>query len=440
VTLFEDAGLDDSFTVSSLGDAVSRSLRAALPGEVWVRGEIRDLTRAKSGHVYFRLVEAGDGDRPGGTVTASLSVMLSARNKATVNRTLKDAGAGRLDAGTQVKIRGRVDWYAPRGQIQLLMTGVDPIYTLGQLAAERAAVVRRLQADGVFDANRRLSMPVLPIRIGLVTSLGSDAERDVLAELTNSGIGFSVWCFDARVQGDQAPATIATGVAVLDGTVDVIVLARGGGGATDLQAFDSDRVARAICAAGVPVLTGIGHERDVSVADEVAHGSHKTPTAVARHLIELVSLAHERAHSSWDGIAQRAGLAIEAQTSHVQRLATATATASAAATERQRHRLERIADRVGSTAPHCLSAADDRLDRAQQRLGVGVQRGLRDAERRLGALDAQLRLVDPSNLLARGWSITRRADGTVVRTIGDVGTGDAIETTLHDGQITSTVG
>ena len=375
------------------------------------------LTRAESGHVYFRLVEAGDGDRPGGTVTASISVMLSARNKGGVNRTLKEAGAGRLDAGTQVKIRGRVDWYAPRGQMQLLMTGVDPIYTLGQLAAERAAVVRTLRSDGVFDANRQLPMPVLPIRVGLVTSLGSDAERDVLAELTGSGIGFSVWCFDARVQGDQAPATIATGVAVLDGTVDVILLARGGGGATDLQAFDSDRVARAICAARVPVLTGIGHERDVSVADEVAHSFHKTPTAVARHLVELVTAADDRAQRSWDGISRRARLVIDGQ----------------------RHRLERVGDRVTATAPRGLIAARERIDRAGGRLDAAAHRALRDADRRLDAFDAELRLVDPANLLARGWSITRRADGQVVRETGDVSPGVTISTTVGDGEITSTV-
>src|SRR6187399_1491159 len=162
MSLFEDPNVgtipEPTFSVTELSDAIGNALRARFRDEVWVRGEIRDLSRARSGHVYFTLVDP-DGD-------ATLDVMLSAAKKNVVNDTLVRAGGSvRMNDGTDVRIRGRLDWYAPRGQLQLRMTAIDPAYTLGQLELARAELLARLRAEGLLGANGQHPMPPAPLRV-----------------------------------------------------------------------------------------------------------------------------------------------------------------------------------------------------------------------------------------------------------------------------------
>ena len=231
--------------------------------------------------------------------------MLSSRNKGSVNLALTRAGGGvRMTDGTEVRIRGRLDWYAPRGQLQLRMTAIDPAYTLGQLELLRAQLLQRLEAEGLLRANAAHPLPLVPLRVGVVTSSGSAAEADFVDELRRSGFAFDVRRVDARVQGPDAAYDIVSGIerAVADGA-EVIALVRGGGARTDLAAFDDERIARAIATCPVPVLTGIGHEVDRSVADDVAHTAHKTPTACAHALVLRVRAFVDAIDGRWLAIA-----------------------------------------------------------------------------------------------------------------------------------------
>src|SRR5262249_11965720 len=179
--------------------------------------------------------------------------------------------------------------YAPQGRVQLKMTAIDPVFTVGGIAVARERVVRGLAADGVLDRNACTAMPLVPLRVGLVTSVGSAAFHDFVHELGASGLAFRVAVVDVRVQGDNASRRIVYGLrqmAVRE--LDVVVLVRGGGSRADLAPFDSDAVARAIVAMAVPVICGVGHETDRSVADQVAHTSCKTPTACAQLLVAQV--------------------------------------------------------------------------------------------------------------------------------------------------------
>src|SRR5688572_1687055 len=183
MSLFDDpivgVAAEPTYSVGELSDAIGNALRASFRQEVWVRGEIHDLSRPASGHVYLTLVEARDDGSK-----ASLPVMLSAANKVAVNRALTRAGGSvRMVDGTEVRIRGRLDWYAPRGQLQLRMTAIDPAYTLGQLEVARAELLARLREEGLLRANAAHPWPSAPLRIGLVTSEGSAAEADFLDEL-----------------------------------------------------------------------------------------------------------------------------------------------------------------------------------------------------------------------------------------------------------------
>lgn len=420
-----------TWSVGELSEAIGDRLRAAFPGEVWVRGQIHDLSRARSNHVYFTLRDADED------VTAQLSVMLSSTNRGRVNRLLLRGGDRvRMTDGTEVRIRGRLDWYGPRGQLQLQMTSIDPAFTLGQLAAARAELLGRLRAEGLVGANALAPLAIAPLRIGLVTSAGSAAEADVLDELLRSGFAFEITRADVRVQGLEAPGAVAGAITGLARTrVDIVLVARGGGAATDLAAFDSELVARAIAAAGKPVITGIGHEVDRSVADEVAHTAAKTPTAAAQHVVGLVAVALERAEHAWQRIAVRATQVLDRAEDHLGRSRDRAALAARTAAHRELARMDDAAIRLDRCATSVLDVADRRLDDAARRLVSTSHRRVDDAASRLEVLATRAALLDPAHVLSRGWSIARRADGGIVRSVGDVAVGDALAVRVGDGTL-----
>jgi exodeoxyribonuclease VII large subunit len=381
--LFEEPTL----TVAELSDRIGRAVNRAFPDELWVRGEIHDLQRPPSGHVYFTL--AGDG--------SAVDVTLWAMDKQAVNGVLTRAGGGvRMTDGTEVRIRARVAWFARRGRVSLRMLSIDPAYTLGRLAEERDVLVQALTAEGLLHRNRSLPMPLVPLRVGLVTAAGSAAAADFLTTLSGSALGWHVVHADARVQGVDAERSIVAALRALaawEPGLDVIALVRGGGARTDLAAFDREPVARAIALLGLPVVTGIGHEVDRSVADLVAHASYKTPTACAAALVERVQAFCDRTERCWTAIGR----------------------ASAGA--------------LGRTAAH--------LDERARRLAVVAPRALAGAERGLALAEARVRALDPVRTLARGWTITRTTSGEVVRGAAEVAPGQELVTVFADGEVRS---
>lgn len=485
MSLFDDpsvgAAAEPTYSVTELSDRIGDVLRAGFRNEVWVRGEIRDLSRPTSGHVYFTLTETGDEPGSGATI----SVMLSARVKASVNATLKLAGgAVRFSDGTDVRIRGRLDWYGPRGQLQLRMTSIDPAYTLGQLELARAELLNRLSEEGLLRANAAVPWPVLPLRIGLVTSAASAADHDFLDELRRSGFAFTVLRVDSRVQGLEAPRSIAAAIERLaTHRPDVICVVRGGGARTDLAAFDSELVARAIATCPVPVLTGVGHETDRSVADEVAHTEEKTPTACAARLVATIAAAERRVTSAWAGIARRAVRELAACDDRLRRDGAVLAREARAVLDGGDATVASLGQRVGREARSVLDANDDRLrsaaDRTRRAAGSRVDvatgrvehhrarmagtarahlrgeeqrlatvtarlthrapRAVAELDRSIRALEARVRTLDPERTLARGWSITRGPDGSIVRHPDAIAPGDDLTTQVAGGLVRSVV-
>ncbi len=382
-----------SLSVGELCHIVDQTFSTLFTDELWIRGAISGLKRSANGHVYFDLV---DPDEIGGSPTAVLPVALFANAKFRVNAILKKTGSIRMEDGIEIRIRGKVTFYPRQSRVQLIMSLIDPSFTLGQMEAARAQLIARLRSEGLLDANRQRPMPVLPLTVGLITSRGSAAEADFLHELDESGLPFVVHPFDARVQGLEAVASIVHAIEKAQtAPVDAIVLIRGGGARTDLAAFDHEDVARAIARCQLPVIVGVGHEIDHSVADDVAHTATKTPTAAAGVLIDTVLSFQERISSARVRIGR----------------------AATAAVDRQGFRLELLEDRIGRSVMTRLERAESQLERAHVRA----------------------RSLDPALTLARGWSITRDTSGKVVRSPAELNDGDVVHTTLAEGTVSSTV-
>jgi exodeoxyribonuclease VII large subunit len=440
-----------------LARAVGQAVGRAFPDEIWVQGEIRDLNRAVSGHVYFTLVDSDPEEKP----PAVLPVTLFASEKAVVNRVLARSGAVRMTDGVEVRIRGRLSHYGARGTVQLRMTWIDTDFTLGQLAAERDRLVKKLTTLGLLERNREIPLPLVPLRVGLVTSVGSAAHADFVDELKRSGYAWGVRLFDARVQGVAAVSDVVRGVSSLAGAgVDAIAIVRGGGAQTDLAAFDSEEIAVAIANCSVPVLTGIGHEIDTSIADLVAR-SFKTPTACAAGLVAEVAVFVDRldrlAVATARSVRTRLRVAQHHLDSATLRLSRSSVAAGARADQgltdlgsqivrlarfrlrREEDNLRGLGNRIGRGSTRRLAGAVASLNAVGEAVGGAATRTTGSAAQRLQALEHRLSLLDPERLLARGWSITRTTGGELVTNPVAVGEGQTLLTTVAGGQIESVV-
>ncbi len=426
-----------SFTVAQLNELINRALTQVFPDDLWVEGEISNLKKSASGHVYFDLIEPS---QPGVPSTARISVVMFNQTKQIVNKQLKRQNVGAIKDGMAVRIRSVVDFYETQGRLQLRMTGIDPRYILAAMAAERDELIRRLKFEGVTEQNKSLPMPSVPLRIGLVTSTGSAAEADFMGELANCSFGFRVVLCDSRVQGELAARGLIAGLRTLyeRNDLDVIAVIRGGGARGDLAVFDNETLARTIADAPVPVLTGVGHEIDTSVADEVAHSALKTPTAVAAALVGHIARYVEHVEAQWHNIIVVATEQGQRCEERVSDLATRSARAGRDGLALAQQRLDSRSARAGQAGRRSIERAEQQLEARITELPKLADRILRTAATDLGHIEARLRASDPAVLLARGWSITRTTKGNVVRTVTDVVSGDTLVTEVADGSVIST--
>ena len=409
---------ESSVTVGELVLSLRNTMRGLFVSGVWVTGEIEGIARHRSGHVFFDLVErragAGSGDGP----VALMPVALFDEHRSHVNDIMRAYGrTAPIHDGMRVRVHGRLDLHAARGRVQFKMDGIDAAFAPEPVISARDDLLRRLHAEGLLRRNAETQMPAVPLRVGLVTALNSAACGDVCRVLHASGYAFDLLMADTPVQGQAAAATIARAINSAAERTEVVLLARGGGSKADLAAFDHELVARAVALCMRPVFTGIGHQVDRSVADEAAHTCCATPTAAATAVVEAVSAWLDRL----ERLGQDIGARSRQRVSAAQRL-----------TDDASRRLIRSA----ASAQHHNRT---RLKRSQQRLVLASQQQTRSAAKSLAASQARLQALDPARVLQRGWSITRLADGTLLRSASDTQTGDALVTQVADGVLTSTI-
>lgn len=448
-----------TYEVAELIGLLQDVVEDSFPDDIWIKGQIRNRRpRNRMGHVYFDLVTPAPQDQ---TPEASLPIVLFDWYRKIVNRTLGSGATGQMEEGVEVRVRGRLSIYKARGRLQLHMKAIDPAYTLSRLADERDRLLGELREAGLLERNRALPLPTLPLRVGLVTSIGSAAEADFRRVLSASGMGWQVLVADTPVQGFGSEQRIVEALALAEQNgVDVIALVRGGGARTELAPFDSAEVAHAVAGRAVPVLTGIGHEIDRSVADIVAHTSYNTPTACAAALVEQAARFDRAILGLWRRIegsagarlasdrrllnatARRAGGAATASCrnarSDVRRLALAIDRAAQHGAERARWHLDAQHSLTAGRASTRLAGHRRLLASATERLRLDTAHALETQHRRLDALDAQARAYDPQRALERGWTITTDGAGRLLRSVAEIALGATLRTRMSDGTVTST--
>lgn len=421
-----------TYGVGELIGAVNAVLAEGFDGGVWVRGEIQSW-KDRGAHAYFDLVEQVDGQK------ATIAVKFFAPQRNRLRALLQKSGLQLAD-GLKVRIHGSVDVYAPSGTFGLKMDGIDPNFTLGDLALQRDEVLQRLAQSGLLRRNAEAPLAAAPLRIGVVTSESSAAWADFRHEIERSGYAFLLRLLDVRVQGPGAVDDIAAAIRTLAGhpDLDAIAVIRGGGGRSELAVFDHEPIAVAIAESALPVFTGIGHEVDHSVADAVAHTALKTPTACAAALVERVETFVSATEAAYAAIEHRIEVLLQAATSELTAVAEGIGLRVSSAVVRSNERLAERHRRLLAGADRVIERADARVARAAVAVARVPQR-LEPEVRHLDGLEHRLRLLDPVFTMARGWSITRTTDGRTVRSAADLQPGDHIITTFATGTATSRV-
>jgi exodeoxyribonuclease VII large subunit len=401
---------DVTYSVSEYIEVVNGILKKAQTPGVWIQGEIEGFN-GRGKHTYFTVVERSDGKK----ASVSVAVWEFTYRKM---KPLLDQHRLELRDGIKVRLFGSGDLYMERGSFTFKASSIDPRFTLGDLAGQRDEVIQRLKQKGLYDANRSLPTPLVPMRLALITSIGSAAYADTMHELEGADIGFHISTIDVRVQGEGSAESVVAALrtaASLD--VDVVLLVRGGGSRTDLLTFESEAVAEAIAQCPKPVRTGIGHEIDVSVADEVAHRAYKTPTACAAGVVSMVNAFIDTTEAAWGEIASQ----------------------SLTLLQEAEHELSTTATSLRSLVFAAVARAQSRLDVARDRIRRRPTAVLKLASQVVDAASERLRLLDPATTMARGWSIVRDANGKSIKSVAQMHTNDLVAVQFADGSVRAEV-
>ena len=380
------------YTLSELCQAIEQVLQFELGDTYWVRAEIASLT--ERGHCYMELVEKAKNNTVAAKVRATcwqqVYHLLSAYFATETGQT--------LSVGMQVLLQVEVSFHSVYG-LSLNVVGIDPTFTLGDLARQRQLTIQRLQEDGVMDLQRALTIPSLPRRIAVVSAPDAAGYGDFCHQLlsNNSGFLFRTQLFPAVMQGDQSPASIIAALEQIAYQVeqyDVVVIVRGGGATTDLRNFDDYSLAFHCANFPLPIIAGIGHTRDVSVVDMVVHTSVKTPTAAAEWLISAM--------------------------------------------QEQADRLAELQLRLQRIAQHAIRKQQHQLDTLWQSLRFATQRRLHRQRVQLELWAKTIALHSPERIYRMGYTLTT-VNGKIVRSIHDVQAGEQLLTHTADGVIQSEV-
>lgn len=404
-------------TIYQLNSLVRGVIEDSLDEEYWVVGEFSDAKVARNGHFFGELVQKSED---GSTLVAKASVKCWAQPYAMLRlRFMRETGQD-IQVGLKVLALVRVSFHELYGYSFELLD-LDPSYTLGDMARRRQEILQRLEEEGILHDNQQLTLPVPLNRIAIVSSASAAGYGDFCRQLLENdyGLKFHIQLFQATMQGANVERSVLDALyAIADecDEWDAVVLIRGGGATSDLSDFDSYALASAIAQFPLPVIVGIGHDRDQTVLDMVAHTSLKTPTAVAAFLVE-------------QGVDQLASLdALQ------QRIIKAAGDRLV----RENHRLQRHITYFPMAFSNMKERQMGRIALLQQRLRMAVQGRLERESHRLDILSQRLELLNPDLLLKRGYSITLW-DGKIVKNINEVPEGEVLQTRLQDGELYSKV-
>ncbi len=405
-----------AYSLYELNTAIKSAISTAFSEAYWVTAEIAELKCNQRGHCYLELVEK-DGDK----TVAQTKATIWAYEYRKLGHKFQTATNESIRPGMKIMLLAVVNFHEVYG-LSLNIRDIDPTYTLGEMARKRKEVIERLRKEGLLELNKGLLLPLVPQRIAVISSPTAAGYGDFFTQLDTNrhGYQFVHVLFPALVQGQDAEGSIIEALRKIGKyrhLFDVAVIIRGGGSAVDLSCFDNYALAAEIAGCPLPVITGIGHEKDDTVADIVAHTRMKTPTAVAEFLVSGLKSFED----------------------NVVDIRNRIRTYTARLLQDIRYRLYSLARQLGHVPGRAVSTRLNKLLLLQSSLRNFAAQRIQKVDYTLDRAEQALRLLDPVNVLRRGYSITRH-DGKILKEALFVSKGASIDTTLYKGNIVSIVG
>lgn len=423
-----------------LNNLVRGAVSEAFPGTCWVRAEMSDVrTNASSGHCYLEFIEKN-------SITGQLVARARGSIWAKTFRMLKpyfEMETGQLFAsGLKVLVKVSVEFHELYGY-SLTVLDIDPAYTLGDMLRKRMEIIRQLKEEGVFTLNKELPFPVLPKRIAVITSPTAAGYEDFLNQLANNKAGYPFYpkLFPALMQGERTEESV---IAALDriyhhiDCFDVVVIIRGGGSTSDLNSFDSYLLAANCAQFPLPVITGIGHERDDTILDMVAHTRMKTPTAVAEFLIGRMDAAAEELEDLQQEVSELASTILLKQKNFLQLLGARLPVIVTNRIERNRSFLQMAGNKLPASASAMLLRRRSTLESLQMQLQNRTALRLAEGTRFIQLTEQFIKMASPDYVLKRGYSLSLK-DGKIIKHATDLNPGDELVTRFADGDVKSIV-
>lgn len=415
---------------------IKEGIQDAFPGRYWVKAEISSWSPRANGHCYLTLTQSRAG-KP----VAESRAMIWKWHYTQIVRYFEEATGQKLQVGITVLVKVQVSFSELYG-ISLYIEDIDAAFTLGEQALERKRAIERLTKDGYMDMQKELAIPDIPQRLAVISSKTAAGYQDFRNHLLNNpdGYAFTLQLYEATMQGEQAPSSIADALSeAQEKDYDAILILRGGGSETDLLCFDDFNLAIAIATCPVPVVTAIGHDKDVHIADMVAHESVKTPTALADLFLDALAAAEDAARDLVRRIAQAAMRLAGAQELRLESLDSAIHRAIRGRVAALEVQLQRSIGRITKGLTQKYSDVARLRDTAVHRIQFAAQARIGSEVSRVALKEAVITGSDPRKILGLGYVLVTGKDNKILKTVDRVAVGDRIGVRFNDGSLTAKV-
>jgi len=426
-----------AYTLSELNATIRKALELSFPDTFWVVAEIAEVSCKAKGHCYLMLVEKQDD-----AVIAQMKANIWAYTYRTVSHKFEKATGESLRKGMQVLLLAEVTFHEVYG-LSLSIKDIDPTYSLGEMARKKGETIERLHKEGFVELNKSLPLPVVPQRIAVISSEMAAGYGDFVSHIESNSYGYRIYLtlYQSLMQGEGAEESIIAALSKIKGTMelyDAVVIIRGGGSQIDLSCFDSYNLAVEVAKCPLPIITGIGHERDDTVCDIVAHTRMKTPTAVAGFIIDGIRTFEEELLDMERRLIHRAEDLLKEETYRFRNIVQSFSHIIGRRFHAEDKRLHSATHQVISGTSQVINVNINSLVIKTNQLSSSIKSLFQTQDERVKHLEQGIRLLDPANVLKRGYSITYQ-NKKAVKTSSELSEGDMIRTRLYKGSIKSKV-
>jgi exodeoxyribonuclease VII large subunit len=453
--------MTEKISLTELQLIIRDSLYMALPDVYWVIAEISEIKENSAGHCYLELIEKQSDEK---NVRARIKAIIWSNRYRFLKAFFENITGESLQEGLKILVKTKVEYHELYG-LSLIISDIDPAFTIGEMAMKRQLVIKKLEEEGVFSMNKELPFPAFPQRVAVISSKNASGYSDFINQLKNNSFGYSFYTalIETSLQGTETEKSVISALDRIANHVDLfdlVVIIRGGGSQTDLSWFDNYNIAYHVTQFPLPVITGIGHDKDVSVTDMVANRSLKTPTAVADFLVDSVAASENYIVEMSTGIIDGSRIIIEKNRNRIE-------TSGIKLLPLARVMMSEVRDRLSSKIIDILNIGKELIFRASlipsnqksllsanansyilqkemlvnrnvQRLSTSINNCLSVNNVRLKSLGSTLQLLNPENILQRGYSITS-INGIILKNNEQINNDDIIDTQLYKGTIKSRV-